>query len=418
MPQYNSRVGSTVGVLANLAARLPFYYGWIVVGAAAMVLFTAYGIQYSVGIFLVAIERDLGWTRAQLSLAFTLYALTYTTMSTVSGRLTDRWGPQRVVLGGGLLLALGLSLLSQVHARWQFYLFYSLIAGVGMSTVFVPCTTTVVRWFISRRGLALSLTTLGSSVGIFLVPLIVGSLVGAWGWRPAYIIVGVALFVVVFVVSPLLLRDPRSVGLGQRVAAGEQPADVPSLRLGQAVRTRNFWLFASGIIVAASVGVIPFVHLPSIVILDRGGSPAQGALASSLIGAGAIVGVLLAGPLSDRTGRRSAAVLMVALEAVAYLGLLLVPGLVHPFVFIFGCYYGASLVLMPAIAGDLFGRAHVGAVFGVIFAGIGWAGSLGVLGAGVAHDVLGSYELVFKAAIPVCLASMGLFLLLRMPQRR
>lgn len=186
-----------MGALANLAARLPFYYGWMVVGAAALFLFTAYGVQYSVGIFLAAIERDLGWTRAELSLAFTLYALTYTTMSTVSGRLTDRFGPRQVVLVGGLLLAVGVGLLSLVRAHWQFYLFYGLIAGLGMSIAYVPCTTTVVRWFVARRGLALSLTNLGSSVGIFVVPLVVGVVVAAQGWRTSYVVAAGALLVAV-----------------------------------------------------------------------------------------------------------------------------------------------------------------------------------------------------------------------------
>ena len=202
-----------MGYLSKQAAQLPLYYGWIVAAAAALVLFTAYGIQYSVGILLAAIEEDLGWDRAQVSLAFTLYVITYSTVSMVTGRLTDRWGAQRVVLVGGVLLAAGLGLLSLAQAPWHFYLSYSLVGGLGMSVAYAPCNTTVVRWFVARRGLALSFTNLGSSLGIFLVPLVMGAAVAVWGWRPAYLGAGVAVFFAVFLASRLLLPKPREAAM-------------------------------------------------------------------------------------------------------------------------------------------------------------------------------------------------------------
>ena len=397
---------------------MPFYYGWTVAAAAGLVLFATYGIQYSIGILLVAIEEDLGWGRAQVSLVFTVYAITYSTVSIFTGRLTDRWGPQWVVLVGGVVLAIGLALLSLVHAPWHLYLSYSLVGGLGMSVAYVPCNTTVVQWFVARRGLALSVTNLGLGLGIFLVPLAIGAVVAAWGWRLAYMSAGVAVFFVVLLASRFLLRNPEAAGLaGPAPALGDgiQPA---SLRLGEAVRTKNFWLFAAAIIIVWSVGVIPFVHLPALVTLDRGGSAAEGALAASLIGGGAISGVVMTGPLSDKIGRRAAMLLVVAAVATAYLGWALAPGMVLLFAFIFGIFYGGMIVLMTAMAGDLFGQAHVGAVFGLVFAGLGWAGALGVLGAGIARETLGSYDLVFQLAFLMCLVSMGFIILLQMPQRR
>jgi MFS family permease len=245
-----------------------------------------------------------------------------------------------------------------------------------------------------------------------------GAVVTTLGWRAAYVGAGAIVFVTVFLASRFLLRDPESVRLAVAGPTSGSFSEPASLRLGEAVRTRNFWLFAAGVIAAMSVALIPFVHLPALVTLDRGGGPAQGALAASLIGGGAIVGVLMARPLSDRMGRRATVLLVGTAEATAYLGWALGLGAVLLFSFIFGIFYGGIIVLMPAMAGDLFGRAHVGAVFGVVFVGIGWAGSLGVLGAGFGRDILGSYELVFQLAFLMCLVSMGLFLLLRVPQNK
>ena len=409
-----------MGYLSKQAAQLPFYYGWTVAAAASLVLFTTYGVQYSVGILLAAIEEDLGWDRAEVSLAFSIYVITYTTVSMVTGRLTDRWGPQWVVLVGGVLLGTGLALMSLAQAPWHLYLSYSVLGGLGMSVAYVPCNTTVVRWFVARRGMALSVTNLGSSLGIFLIPLVLGGVVAAWGWRPAYIGAGVSVFLVVFFASRFLLRDPESAGMAGP-ARGPEPGDMVeavSLTLGQAVKTRNFWIFAAAIVSVMSVGLIPFTHLPALVTLDRGGSAAEGALAASLIGAGAIPGVILTGPLSDRIGRRAAALLVVSASAIAYLGWVLAPGVVPLFSFIFGFSYGGIIVLMTAMAGELFGRAHVGAVFGLVFAGIGWVGSAGVVGAGFARESLGSYDLVFQMAFLMSLLSIGLFILLEIPQRR
>lgn len=403
--------------LASRASRLRFYYGWIVVAAAVLVLFTAYGVQYSVGILLAAMEKDLGWSRSQLSLAFTLYVITYTTVSTITGRFTDRWGPQRVILVGAIMLSTGLALLSIAHAPWQFYLFYSLVGGLGMSVAYVPCNSTVVRWFTDQRGLALSITNLGSSLGISLVPLAMGSVVAFLGWRAAYVGAGVIVFAAVFLASRFMLRGPESIGLPHERRADSAGGAVVSLRLGEAVRTRNFQLFSAALIAAYSVVLIPFVHLPSLVTLDRGGSPAEGILAASLIGGGAIFGVLLAGVLTDRIGSRVAIVLVVVAEAAAFLGWLLVPGLVPLFSFVFGVFYGGSIVLMPAMAGELFGREYAGSVLGALFACIGWAGSLGVLGAGIGRDALDSYDLVFGLAFVACVVSIGLFLMVRMPRR-
>ena len=226
-----------------------------------------------------------------------------------------------------------------------------------------------------------------------------------------------SVLIVVSAASRFLYRDPESVGLAAPTPASGNNAEPTSLSLGQAVRTRNYWVFAAPLITVWSVELIPFVHLPALVTLDRGGSAAQGALAASLIGAGAIAGVMTTGPLSDKIGRRTSVLFVVAATATVYLGWLLAPEVVLLFSFIFGISYGGLIVLMTAMAGDLFGQAHVGAVFGLVFAGIGWAGSLGVLGAGIGREVMDSYDLVFLLSFVMCLVSMGLFILLRMPQR-
>jgi len=164
-----------------LSARV--YHGWIIVGGAFVVLLLAYGTQYAFGVFFTALLAEFHWSRASLSGAFSLYAFVYSAFGLVAGRLTDRWGPRIVIASGGVLLGAGLAGMSAVTALWQPYVLYGAVAALGMSTAYVPCNATVVRWFVRQRGLAVGVASAGGSVGTFVLPPVAHWLVSALGWR-------------------------------------------------------------------------------------------------------------------------------------------------------------------------------------------------------------------------------------------
>ena len=107
---------------------MPVHYGWVVVGAGFTVMFLAYGVQYAFGLFFAALSAEFGWSRASLAGVFSLYAGTYSFLGLVAGRLTDRWGPRRVVAGGGVLLGLGLGLSGLVRTLPPLYATYVVAA--------------------------------------------------------------------------------------------------------------------------------------------------------------------------------------------------------------------------------------------------------------------------------------------------
>ena len=146
------------------------FYGWVVLACVSTVLLLTYGVQYSFGVFFTTMLPDLGWSRAGLAGAFSLYSLVYIGLSVASGHLTDRLGPRWVMALGGCCLGIGLILVSRIQAPWQLYLFYGGLAGVGMSAAYVPCTATAVKWFRHRRGLAVGIAGSGASLGIAVVP--------------------------------------------------------------------------------------------------------------------------------------------------------------------------------------------------------------------------------------------------------
>src|ERR1700691_472826 len=175
--------------LAAATASSPrFFYGWVVVACAFTILCIAYGIQFTFGVFMPFISADTGWDRGSLSLPYSMYIFVYSALGVVSGRLTDRVGPRIVLTVGGCVLGTGVMLVSRVHALWHLYVVFGLIAAAGMSAAYVPCNATVVRWFMHKRGLALSITSSGASFGMFIFPPLTTGLIAAYGWRGAYLV--------------------------------------------------------------------------------------------------------------------------------------------------------------------------------------------------------------------------------------
>ena len=281
------------------------YHGWIIVGGAFVVLFLAYGTQYAFGVFFAALLAEFPWSRASLSGAFSLYAFVYSAFGLVAGRMTDRWGPRAVIAGGGLLLGAGLAGMSLVDTLWQPYVLYGGVAALGMSTAYVPCNATVVRWFVRRRGLAVGLASAGGSLGTFVLPPVAHWLVSALGWRRAYLVFGAAIFLALGGVALLMRRDPESLGLHPDGA----PAPAPTGSLGgwtmrDAVRVRAFWVLFAIFGLTWIPVFIPLVHLVPLA-RDLGIDALRAATLVSALGIAAVAGRLAMGWLSDRIGRRA-----------------------------------------------------------------------------------------------------------------
>jgi MFS family permease len=373
--------------------------GWIVVAGAFAVLLVAYGTQYSFGVFFAALLDDFGWSRASLAGAFSLYAAGYCVAGFPAGRLTDMWGPRRVITIGGVFLGAALIGMAFVTRLWQPYVLYGVVAALGMGTAYVPCNVTVVRWFVRRRGLASGIASSGASLGAFALPPIAQVLISAVGWRGAYLVFGVGVMVALVLSAMVMRRDPESLGLhpdgdDHGVAAGAA-AQAP-WPVGRAMRTSAFWLLWAAFALSWIPIFIPLVHLPRFT-RDLGFSPLVAASVVSALGAGAVVGRLLMGGLSDRIGRKRVVGLSMALQALAFVGFVVVGSLtaLYATTFAYGFSYGAVSTLFATIVGDFFGRERAGSLVGVLFAMAGALAGAGPYIAGAIFDATGSYTPAF-----------------------
>jgi MFS transporter, OFA family, oxalate/formate antiporter len=399
------------------------FYGWVVVGGAFLVLFMAYGAQFSFGVFFSALLEEFGWSRAALSGAFSLYAFGYSGFAFVSGWLTDRWGPRAVIATGGIFLGAGWIAMSFTSSLWHPYVFYGIVAALGMSTAYVPCGATVTRWFSRRRGLAAGLASAGGSLGAFVLPPVAQLLVSTVGWRWAYVIFGSAILLTLNALAPLMKRDPEGLGLlpDGRPSAWPESTERPrdgDYTIVQALKSRAFWvLFA--LFTATWIPVFsPVVHL---VPLARGLGiePMLAATLVSALGLAAVGGRLVLGTLSDRAGRRPALGIGLGMQAAAFLGFAQagsLPGLYAASI-AFGFSYGAISALMPAVVADFFGRRHAGGLVGLLFATAGSMAAWGPLGAGFIYDRTGSYGTAWMGSAALNVVALTLLRWARPPRR-
>ncbi|MGE0482652.1 MAG: MFS transporter [Gammaproteobacteria bacterium] len=392
------------------------FYGWVVVGAAFAVLFLAYGLQFSYGVFVTGLADELGWSRAQTVLPYSIYVFGYSALSAATGRATDRFGPRQVITLGAVLLGIGWGTSALVHEPWQLNLTLGVVAALGMSVAWVPCNATVARWFTRRRGAAVAIASTGGSLGNLLVPPLAGLMMAAWGWRVALGIVAVVAALAMLLAARYMVRDPETLGLhpdGDVLAGDTAPILAGAQPLPRLRGNLPFLLVVAIYFFTWLVVFVPFVHLPAYAG-DLGLGTTAGASLLSAVGLGGIVGRLSSGVLSDYVGRFAALYVTFALQAAAFAAFGVCTDLTGLWLaaLAFGFSYGGGVTLLPPLCGDLFGRAHVASVVGSVFAIAGAPAAIGPWVAGWLYDTTGAYTGTFAGATVLNLLALGLTLLL------
>lgn len=374
------------------------FRGWLVVAAAFSVLFLAYGLQFSYGVFVSGMTDELGWSRADTAAPYSIYVFIYGALSAITGQATDRFGPRPVITVGALLLGLGWGTSALVQQPWHLGITLGVIAALGMSVAWVPCNATVSRWFTRKRGTAVAIASSGASLGNFVVPALAATLVAAWGWRWSLGLIAVGSAGVMLIAARYMLRDPESVGLWPD--GDTEPAAESALGRGRTLSevcwTEPFLMLVAIYLMTWIPVFVPFVHAVAHAE-DLGFSKVVAASVISAIGIGGIVGRLSSGIVSDWLGRLPSLLIVFALQAVSFVLFAYGHSLFALWLAasLFGFSYGGGVTLLPPLCGDLFGRAHVASIVGMIFAVAGSSAALGPYVAGWLYDASGSYTTAF-----------------------
>jgi len=383
-----------------------FFYGYVVVLAAFLILAVVMGAAYSFGVFLKPLSAEFGWTRAAISGAFSLYMILHGFLYILAGKLNDRFGPRIVMTVCGVLLGLGYLLMSQISTIWQLYLVYGIIIGVAMSGGFVPLVSTVARWFVKRRGLMTGFVVSGVGAGGIIMPQVANWLISDFGWRYSYTIIGVIALVLITVAAQFLRRDPGQVGqlpYGESgTGEGRLNVEAGGFSLREAIHNRQFWMFGAIFLCFGFSLQVIMVHIVPHAI-ELGISAAVAASILATIGGVSIAGRIMIGSAGDRVGNKSAAVFCLILMALDLLWLLAAKEvwMLYLFAAIFGFAFGGFVVLMSPITAELFGLGSHGVIFGSIMLFSNTGEAIGPLLAGYIFDIAGSYNQAFLVCIVV-----------------
>jgi predicted MFS family arabinose efflux permease len=258
----------------------------------------------------------------------------------------------------------------------------------------------------------------GGSAGTFALPPFAHWLVATVGWRAAYIVFGAGVLLTLAAVARVMRRDPESMGLHPDGVPPPIATPVtPGLSLGVALGTPALWLLAAAFTATWLPVFIPTVHLVSLA-RDLGHAPATGAWLLSALGAAAVVGRMVMGPVSDRIGRKATLLIAMGLQAAAFTAFAAAQGVpaLGVSAVVFGYSYGTVSTMFPAIVGDFFGRAAAGSIVGFLFMLAGSMGAWGPLVAGAVHDATGSYALAFRLAAGANVAAAAILAAARPPR--
>jgi MFS family permease len=384
----------------------------------------ALGCGYVFAPMLKHIVAEFAWSRAAFSAGGAPLLLAMALASPLIGDLTERLGARRVVAGATLVLALSLWLFSRMESLLAFYATCALF-GIGLTGVGdIPVGAVAARWVRRSRGLALGFVYIGSNVGGSLVALLTAAVAGAaWGsWRLALGLLAVALLLGVLPLATWAIREPRN-GRSAPVADPEPGTDGgglgPALDLGQALRTRSFWLLAFLLFTFYFYYLALNQHLIAF-LTDRGYSDAEAAARFSGAVALGVVAKLLIGALADRVPVRRALLLNFAVLSGGSLLLLFVsaPGALAVFLVAHGFATAAENVLLPLIVVNCFGLRHMARIYGALMLMLFPGGVLGPIFAGFAFDRFGEYRLAFMVfAVLNLLGLLGLAFVRRETER-
>ena len=409
--------------IANRVAHIvKFYYGWIIVAVALISMAFWMGIRTGFSVFYVALLEEFSWNRADSAGVQSMALLTYTVLAPVVGGLIDRIGPRRVVVPGILILAIGLMLCSTINRLGQFYLYYGVVMGAGITSIgIVSYSAILAHWFEKKRGLASGIAVSGMGLGTFLLVPVSQNFISNWGWRTTFVITAGLVLVVLIPINAFLLRHkPEAVGQNldgikrspaPRDGFAEQANNAlkNDWTLKRAFRSGRFW----ALIIFPFFGIIGIyivlVHNVKYLV-DQGIDKMTAAYIFGLVGVISSIFRIFWGWLSDRIGREQTYTLGITCACIGVGSLLCIEIHASPiftiiyFIF-FGIGWGATAPMFMSTSADLFKGKIFGLIYGFLEAGIGIAGAFGAWVAGFIFDQTQSYRWAFILVVVVLVLS-------------
>lgn len=410
----------------------PAYHGWMVLGVGTVAMALGSGLSMGAfGLYVGPLEDEFGWTRAEVSLAFSFALLSSGLVAPLVGHWIDARGARIVILTGTVCTVGSFALLATTQTLWQYYLFYAVHALSRQMMFFLPFQALTSQWFRRRRGVSLSILGSGFSLGGLVLLPIIAAVIAELGWRGAYLFS--AGVIAAFLPLALLVIRNRPSDIGQQID-GDAPYDGldrdglgadndgGGMTLREAARTPLFWICAVGFMlfffgmIGWAVHQVPFYE-------SKGMSRTTAALIVSLSAGASIVARLALGVIADRYERFEPVVaVLMALLFSALATLLISTSWLAIGVYLVFWVIGASagpmvetLVLIKA-----FGVRHYGSILGAMLVIEMFGEIISPTAAGYIYDSTGSYDgalVMFMTAFVLGIVLFSLASRMPLPER-
>ena len=425
--------------LASIPRVWPFkrvYYGWAIVIATFVVSFGQVPVFGPVlGVFILPMQQELGWSRATLSLGFTIGSITGTITTFIIGSLLDRYGARIIVVSTGIVITGAMLGLAMMDQPWQFWVLFGMGRGAALAGIQVGTSVAIANWFIRKRGRAIAIKGMGLRIGQATFPLIIFAIMAASTWRNAYLALAGLTFVCIVLPSALYIRRrPEDMGLHpdgmapeavppdgtsgtSKPTRGRQQGYEESWTLAEARKTRALWLLVLFYLLAPFA--LGSMNLHMVANFQDKGIPAGLAVSVlSIFAAVSSVTVLPWGFVLERVHVRYVSMIMCVFQGIACV--IMIVANTFPMAVVFGVVFGIGqagwTIIQNLIFSDYFGRRHVGAIRGFT-SPFRVLGPFGPVFTGYIRDLTGSYTLAFQI-LTGAFVIMFLLLLLAVPPKK
>jgi OFA family oxalate/formate antiporter-like MFS transporter len=380
-------------------------------------------LLYAWSVFIKPLNAEFGWTRAEISLAFSICVLVFGVTTFFAGKMSDKYGPRIIVAIGSIILGIGFVMSGYVSSKGGLYITYGLIAGLGGGMVYLPPIATAPKWWPDRKALATGFAVVGLGLGSFIMGPLATYLINApgLGWRYVFIYVGIAMGIMGLLAAWCLSNPPK----GWKPSGWKPPAPSkasPSSAGGdftfsEAIRTPQFWLLYVSYFCGAFAGLMVIGHIASHG-MDSGLKSMQAAVAVSTLGIFNAVTRILIGAVADKVGTR-VSFLVIFIAQVVAMALLYPTGSsalwLSVVAALIGWNYGAMFTLFPATCLQYYGPSSQGANYGLLFTAFGLAGFCGPYVGGLLKDTTGTYYTPFIVGAVVVAVSVIISFIIKPP---
>jgi MFS family permease len=363
-------------------------------------------------------EAELGWSKTEMTGAFSLTQLIAGAMAFPVGTWIDRHGARLLMTVGSIAASLLILAWSQVNDLRILYLIWAGLGVCSAAILYEPAFAVIAVWFVKRRGRALALVTFAAGLASTIFVPLADVLYHTFGWRQALVILAIFLAVTTVPLHLLILRRrPDDLGLlpdGISKRSSSSTRQGLGVNLKKALQSKSFWMLTAAFSLSnLTAAAIRFHLIPF--LIAAGFNPSTAAVASGSIGILQVIGRVIFAPLDSRVSSRVMAASLFGLEAIAIFVLILGSSSINIIIFIgiFGAAYGAKTLARPSMLGEYYGASHYARISSIMAIFLTVTTTAAPVGASFIYDNWGTYRPLLLLCFGISIIATGIMIFLK-----